>query len=109
MESDFTIRNEVDSVRPPYADAPYAGPDNAAGYSEVSFLPPPPSQQANPFLSPIDVSGQTRLLDHYYFLVREYQANNFKLAMAAISTVKWIAIAAIFISCVWFFKKKAKT
>lgn len=108
MESDFTIRNEVDSVRPPHAEMPYMGPEND-GYSQVNFrLPPNPVP--NPFLSPIDARsyGNHQALEHYYLLVREYQTNNFKLAMAILATIKWVAISAAIVACALILKNKAK-
>ena len=109
MESDFTIRNEVDSVRPPHSEMPYAGPESD-GYSQVNFTAPPITP--NPFLSPIDVRQQTSLqqdvIEHYYLLVRGYQTNNFKLAMAVLSTIKWVAISAAVVTCALILKNKAK-
>lgn len=101
MDSDFTIRNEVDSVKAPHADEPYYGSDSN-GYSQINFRSIPAQ---NPFLSPIDARTFSERSDPYYSLLREYQNNNFKLAMAIIATIKWVAISAAVVTCIWFLKK----
>ena len=102
MEKDFSVRNEVDSIAPPYADATQYN-EEACSYDSIvegiRNAPPFPSQPLdpssyNPYAHPLE-----RLVSQQANLIKQQQIANQKLidhiTKNNTSGIDWKSIALI--------------
>ena len=80
MDSDFTIRNELDSVQP------------SMGIPEPSYSPNP---QFEKILSSFSTPTPQYAPSNHFSLLREQQLYNYQITQQLISAIKWVAVLAL--------------
>ena len=86
MDSDFTIRNEIDSVQPSTEASETTYTHSSSPFDKIlsSFSPraasPPPLQYAP---------------SNHFSLLREQQLYNYQVTQQLISAIKWVAVLAL--------------